>query len=91
MDPGSDVILAYKHNGRLLTPDHGFPIRIIIPGFIGGRMVRDLLLKWMFFWRELLFPLVSLAGKRIPSFATLPCITGLVHASDSFVTGTYSL
>ncbi len=29
-------------NGRWLTPDHGFPVRIIIPGFIGGRMV-----KWL--------------------------------------------
>ena len=25
MDPASDVILAYKHNGRLLTPDHVCP------------------------------------------------------------------
>ena len=27
---------------RLLTPDHGFPVRLIIPGHIGGRMV-----KWL--------------------------------------------
>jgi hypothetical protein len=27
MDPASDVILAYKQNERLLTPDHGYPIR----------------------------------------------------------------
>jgi len=27
---------------RLLTPDHGFPCRLIIPGHIGGRMV-----KWL--------------------------------------------
>lgn len=27
---------------RWLTPDHGFPVRMIIPGFIGGRMV-----KWL--------------------------------------------
>ncbi|GIL55781.1 hypothetical protein Vafri_11308 [Volvox africanus] len=42
MDPSSDVIIAYKQNQRWLTPDHGFPVRIIIPGFIGGRMV-----KWL--------------------------------------------
>jgi len=29
-------------NGEPLAPDHGFPIRMIIPGFIGGRMV-----KWL--------------------------------------------
>ncbi|KAI8463380.1 MAG: nitrate reductase [Monoraphidium minutum] len=42
LDDTNDVIIAYKQNGRWLTPDHGFPVRIIIPGFIGGRMV-----KWL--------------------------------------------
>ncbi|CAL9171474.1 unnamed protein product [Musa hybrid cultivar] len=42
MDPSRDVMLAYMQNGELLTPDHGFPVRVIIPGFIGGRMV-----KWL--------------------------------------------
>ena len=27
---------------RWLAPDHGFPVRLLIPGFIGGRMV-----KWL--------------------------------------------
>lgn len=40
LDPTYDVILAYKQNGEWLTPDHGFPIRIIIPGYIGGRMIK---------------------------------------------------
>ncbi|KAF9608459.1 hypothetical protein IFM89_009825 [Coptis chinensis] len=42
MDSSRDVILAYMQNGELLQPDHGFPVRMIIPGFIGGRMV-----KWL--------------------------------------------
>ena len=42
LDPGADVLLAYEQNGARLTPDHGFPLRIIIPGWIGGRMV-----KWL--------------------------------------------
>ncbi|KAK9836934.1 hypothetical protein WJX81_000653 [Elliptochloris bilobata] len=42
LDPGCDVMLAYKQNGRRLAPDHGYPIRMIIPGHIGGRMV-----KWL--------------------------------------------
>ncbi|KAG6511813.1 nitrate reductase [NADH]-like [Zingiber officinale] len=42
MDPSRDVMLAYMQNGEALTPDHGFPVRVIIPGFIGGRMV-----KWL--------------------------------------------
>lgn len=40
MDPAYDVLLAYKQNGEWLTPDHGFPIRMIIPGYIGGRMIK---------------------------------------------------
>jgi hypothetical protein len=31
MDVSQDVILAYKQNGRLLTPDHGFPLRCVLP------------------------------------------------------------
>lgn len=42
MDPARDIILAYMQNGELLSPDHGFPVRVIIPGCIGGRMV-----KWL--------------------------------------------
>ncbi|XP_008794525.2 nitrate reductase [NADH]-like [Phoenix dactylifera] len=42
MDPSRDIMLAYMQNGELLSPDHGFPLRVIIPGFIGGRMV-----KWL--------------------------------------------
>ena len=40
MNPASDVILSYKVNGELLQPDRGYPIRVIIPGWIGGRMTK---------------------------------------------------
>ena len=42
LNPANDILIAYKHNGKLLAPDHGFPVRMIIPGGIGGRMV-----KWL--------------------------------------------
>ncbi|XP_018849615.2 nitrate reductase [NAD(P)H]-like [Juglans regia] len=42
MDPSRDIMLAYMQNGAQLAPDHGFPVRMIVPGFIGGRMV-----KWL--------------------------------------------
>lgn len=42
LDPTADIIIAYLYNGKLLSPDHGFPVRLIVPGYIGGRMV-----KWL--------------------------------------------
>ena len=26
-----DVLLAYRHNGKELTPDHGWPLRLVVP------------------------------------------------------------
>jgi DMSO/TMAO reductase YedYZ molybdopterin-dependent catalytic subunit len=30
-----DVLLAYGMNGRPLPPDHGFPVRLVVPNWIG--------------------------------------------------------
>ena len=30
-----DVLLAYQMNGQTLPPDHGFPVRLIVPGWVG--------------------------------------------------------
>lgn len=30
-----DVLLAYEMNGRPLLPDHGFPVRLVVPSWIG--------------------------------------------------------
>jgi nitrate reductase (NAD(P)H) len=35
-------MLAFMQNGELLHPDHGYPVRLLIPGYIGGRMI-----KWL--------------------------------------------
>jgi nitrate reductase (NAD(P)H) len=42
LDRERDVLLAFKQNGEFLTPDHGFPLRTLLPGCIGGRMI-----KWL--------------------------------------------
>ena len=42
MNPAFDVLIAYEANGEVLQPDHGYPVRLIIPGYIGGRMI-----KWL--------------------------------------------
>ena len=38
LDP--DTILAYMMNGDLLLPDHGYPVRLIVPGWIGSNSVK---------------------------------------------------
>ncbi|CAM6088740.1 unnamed protein product [Calypogeia fissa] len=40
LDESRDVLLAYEQNMELLTPDHGFPVRLIVPGFAEGRSVK---------------------------------------------------
>lgn len=37
-----DVLLAYEMNGRPLEPQHGFPLRLIVPGWYGMTQV-----KWL--------------------------------------------
>ena len=38
----ADVLLALKQNGEPLTPEHGFPVRVVTPGIAGARAV-----KWL--------------------------------------------
>lgn len=38
----SDTLLAFAMNGKPLTPEHGFPLRIIAPGWAG-----DSWIKWL--------------------------------------------
>lgn len=37
-----DIILAYEMNGKDIPQDHGYPVRVIIPGVVGARQV-----KWL--------------------------------------------
>ena len=37
-----DVLLAFEQNGEPLRPEHGFPVRTLVPGWIGARSV-----KWL--------------------------------------------
>ena len=35
-----DVILAYKMNGEYIPRDHGYPLRLIVPGHVGIRNIK---------------------------------------------------
>ncbi|PLB49086.1 hypothetical protein P170DRAFT_383687 [Aspergillus steynii IBT 23096] len=47
MDPNNDVLLAYGMNDNPLPADHGYPVRLIVPGFVGGRCVKWLQSIWV--------------------------------------------
>jgi sulfite oxidase len=42
MNNYGDVLVAYEMNGEDLPRDHGFPLRVIIPGYVGIRNI-----KWL--------------------------------------------
>lgn len=37
---GDDVILATRHDGRDLEPDHGFPLRLVVPKLYGWKSAK---------------------------------------------------
>ncbi|MCM2579632.1 sulfite oxidase [Streptomyces meridianus] len=42
LDPAADVLVAHTMNGAPLPPQHGFPLRLVVPGWYGMASV-----KWL--------------------------------------------
>jgi DMSO/TMAO reductase YedYZ molybdopterin-dependent catalytic subunit len=38
----ADILIAFEMNGAPLPPEHGFPARLVVPGFYGTNSV-----KWL--------------------------------------------
>jgi len=43
--PLQDVLLAFEMNGEPLSRDHGAPLRVVVPGVVGGWARMD---PWVF-------------------------------------------
>ena len=41
-EKNSEVLIAFKMNDEEIQPDHGYPLRVIVPGYFGGKNV-----KWL--------------------------------------------
>ena len=67
--PAGDVLLAYELNGEPLPPEHGFPMRLIAPGYYGTNSV-----KWI--WR------LQLSDRRADGPFTTRFYNDAVDAAD---------
>jgi sulfane dehydrogenase subunit SoxC len=72
LDAG-DVLLAYELNGQPLPAEHGFPLRLVVPGFYGTNSV-----KWLY--------RMTLAGRRAESLFTTRLYNDSAQATEAATT-----
>jgi DMSO/TMAO reductase YedYZ molybdopterin-dependent catalytic subunit len=99
----SDVLLAYEMNGAPLTPEHGFPARLVVPGFYGTNSV-----KWItrmtlaearasgpFTTRWYNDPVesssVSASARTVPVWAIAPQSVIVAPAPDATISGSKAI
>ena len=66
---GEDVLLAYEMNGEALSAEHGFPLRLVVPGWYGVAQVKWLerieVVDHRFMGRYMSKEYVTLRGARV--------------------------
>ncbi|AUG81058.1 sulfite oxidase [Kitasatospora sp. MMS16-BH015] len=85
-----DALLAYEMNGEPLTPDHGAPVRLIVPGWVGIASI-----KWIGSLEVSAEPLYSpwntdfyrLFGPDYPAGGTAPLATQVVKSAFELALG----
>ncbi|MFF0409330.1 sulfite oxidase [Kitasatospora sp. NPDC004745] len=85
-----DVLLAYEMNDEPLTPDHGAPVRLVVPGWVGIASI-----KWVGTIEVADHPLYSpwntdfyrLWGPDYPAAGTAPITTQVVKSAFELARG----
>lgn len=95
VDPKGDVLLAFEMNGEPIPRDHGFPVRVVVPGVVGARNVKWLdkvrLLSVRLLWSncQSWYCVLPLSGKCCPQLGWNPA-TGNRFIQTPTVHGIFS-
>ncbi|KAL5335736.1 hypothetical protein BJX70DRAFT_309296 [Aspergillus crustosus] len=71
MEPSNDVMLAYEMNDHPIPPDHGYPLRLVLPGWVGARSVKWLTKVWVTDYENDGYYHIY-DNRQLPSFITDP-------------------
>lgn len=71
MDTNNDAMLAYEMNDHPIPPDHGYPLRVVLPGWVGARSIKWLTKIWVND-RENDSHYYIYDNRQLPSFVTDP-------------------
>lgn len=69
---GDEVLLAWAMNGAPLSPEHGAPLRVVVPGWIGARSVKwvsSIELRpepWGGYYQQVAYRLLPVDGEPAP-------------------------
>ncbi|KAI2830414.1 hypothetical protein CBS63078_3819 [Aspergillus niger] len=69
IEPVNDVILAYQMNDHPIPPDHGYPLRLMVPGWVGARSVKWLTKVWVTDYENDNYYYIY-DNRQLPSFVT---------------------